>query len=125
MGGRKALRRRGLWPGRPRVTTLSTHVLDTERGMPAVGLPVALFRGAACLAEAETGPDGRISNLGGGLDSATYRLVFDVAAYLRSQHRAVPFLERVSLEFQLDVDQPHYHVPLLMTPYACTSYRGS
>lgn len=107
------------------MTTLSTHVLDTERGMPAAGVSVTLSRGHERLVEARTGSDGRIGDLGGPLDSGTYLLVFDVAAYLEGHGRAVPFLERVSLEFHLDGAQPHYHVPLLITPYACTSYRGS
>jgi 5-hydroxyisourate hydrolase len=108
------------------VTTLSTHVLDTERGKPAVGLRVALYRGEQSLAQIETGPDGRVANLAGGsLDAGTYRLVFDVAGYFAAQGRQAPFLERVSVEFRIDTAVPHYHVPLLLTPYACTSYRGS
>lgn len=110
------------------MTTLSTHVLDTERGRPAAGVPVALYRGEQPIARATTGADGRIAGVlaaGGSLDSGTYRLEFDVAAYFASQGRAAPFLQRVSLEFQVDAADPHYHVPLLLTPYACTSYRGS
>jgi 5-hydroxyisourate hydrolase len=108
------------------MSSLSTHVLDIELGMPAVGVHVSLFRGEDRLAESETGEAGRIADLGGGdLEPGTYRLVFDVADYLTAQARLAPFLRRVSLEFQVDADQPHYHVPLLMTPYACTSYRGA
>jgi 5-hydroxyisourate hydrolase len=108
------------------VTTLSTHVLDTERGTPAGGLRVALYRGSERLSEAQTGPDGRIADLGGErLDGGSYRLVFDVAAYLAAQGRAAPFLQRVTLDFYLDAASAHYHVPLLITPFACTSYRGS
>ena len=70
--------------------------------------------------------NGRIADLGhGSLPAGGYRLVFDVAAYLDSQGRSSPFLQRVSIEFQINADDPHYHVPLLLTPYACTSYRGS
>ena len=108
------------------MTTLSTHVLDTVLGRPAVGVRVALYRGSEPVAQAETGPDGRAANLSGGsLDAGTYRLVFDVAAYFEAHGREAPFLQRVSLEFRVDSADPHYHVPLLLSPYACTSYRGS
>jgi 5-hydroxyisourate hydrolase len=108
------------------MTSLSTHVLDTERGVPAAGVPVALYRGERALAHAQTGANGRIADLGGdSLEQGAYRLEFDVAAYLAAQGRPAPFLQRVSLEILLDASQPHFHVPLLMTPYACTSYRGS
>jgi 5-hydroxyisourate hydrolase len=108
------------------VTTLSTHVLDTELGIPAAGVRVTLYHGDALLARAETGPDGRISDLAGGaaVNPGIYRLAFDVAGYFQAQSRAAPFLQQVSLEFRLDAE-PHYHVPLLLTPYACTSYRGA
>jgi 5-hydroxyisourate hydrolase len=108
------------------MTSLSTHVLDTERGVPAEGVRVTLHRGERVLAEAVTKANGRIADLGGGaLDDGLYRLEFDLTIYLAAQGRPAPFLQRVSLEFLVDDSQPHYHVPLLMTPYACTSYRGS
>jgi 5-hydroxyisourate hydrolase len=109
------------------MTTLSTHVLDIERGAPAAGVPIALFRGEQRLTQAETNADGRIADLAGGtsLEGGSYRLVFDVAAYFARQGRAAPFLERVSIDFQINAADPHYHVPLLLSPYACTSYRGS
>lgn len=85
-----------------------------------------LFAGERVLAERETDAGGRIADLAGGpLDPGTYRLVFDVAGYLEAQGRPAPFLQRVSIEFRTDASSPHYHVPLLMTAYACTSYRGS
>jgi 5-hydroxyisourate hydrolase len=108
------------------VTTLSTHVLDVERGTPAVGVRVSLYQGEALVAAAHTDAGGRIANLPGRtLEPGKYRLVFDVAAYLAAQGRPAPFLQRVSIEFQADAASLHYHVPLLMTAYACTSYRGS
>ena len=109
------------------MTSLSTHVLDIERGAPAAGVPIALYRGEQRLTLAETNADGRIADLAGGssLAAGTYRLVFEVAAYFARQGRAAPFLERVSIEFQVNPADPHYHVPLLPSPYACTSYRGS
>ena len=108
------------------MTTLSTHVLDTERGVPAAGVHVTLCRDTQVLAEAQTAPSGRIADLGGGsLGTGAYRLVFDVGAYLQAQGRDAPFLQRVTIEFNIDSAQEHYHVPLLISAYACTSYRGS
>jgi 5-hydroxyisourate hydrolase len=109
------------------MTTLSTHVLDIERGAPAVALPIALYRGEQQLALAETNADGRIGDLtsGSSLEPGSYRLVFDVAAYFARQGRIAPFLQRVSIEFRVNATDPHYHVPLLLSPYACTAYRGS
>jgi 5-hydroxyisourate hydrolase len=109
------------------MTTLSTHVLDIERGAPAAGVAIALYRGEQRLTLAETNADGRVADLAGSssLEAGTYRLVFDVAAYFARQGRAAPFLQRVSIEFQVNPTDPHYHVPLLLSPYACTSYRGS
>jgi len=108
------------------MTGLSTHVLDTERGMPARGVRVSLHRGEQVLASAETGMDGRIADFGlSALDQDVYRLVFDVGDYYARQGRMAPFLRRVSIEFHVDAAQGHYHVPLLITPFACTSYRGS
>lgn len=107
------------------MTTLSSHVLDLELGTPASGVRVALFRDEQRVADAETAPNGRIDDVGGTLDAGSYRLEFDLAGYLNAHGRAAPFLRRVSIEFLIDGSQAHYHVPLLVTPYACTSYRGS
>ncbi len=93
--------------------TLSTHVLDTEAGRPASGVRVELFRGDERLAGAETDDDGRIAALAE-VEAGAYRLVF---------HPPSPFFRRVELELALD--DGHYHVPLLLAPYACTTYRGS
>jgi 5-hydroxyisourate hydrolase len=94
--------------------SLSTHVLDTGRGEPASGVLVELFQGAELVATGVTGSDGRIGDLAAELDPGSYRLVF---------HPETDFFARVELEVAL-VDG-HFHVPLLVSPYACTSYRGS
>jgi 5-hydroxyisourate hydrolase len=108
------------------MTTLSTHVLDIERGLPAVGVPIGLFRDTARLALAETNADGRIADFAGGsLSPGIYRLEFDIAAYYHAQGRPAPFLQRVTIEFEARATDRHYHVPLLLSPYACTSYRGT
>ena len=108
------------------MTTLSTHVLDVERGCPAAGVGVALFRSNDAIARGETNADGRIADLAGrSLPTGVYRIVFDVATYYAHQGRAAPFLQQVTIDFRVDSGDPHYHVPLLLSPYACTSYRGS
>jgi 5-hydroxyisourate hydrolase len=94
--------------------TLSTHVLDTERGRPAAGVRVELYRGDERLAEEATDEDGRIADLSPGLEPGVYRIVF---------HPPSPFFRRVELEVELG--DGHTHVPLLVSSYACASYRGS
>jgi 5-hydroxyisourate hydrolase len=107
-------------------STVSTHVLDTERGVPAAGVPVELSRVGRSVAQAQTDADGRIADLAGGpLPAGQYVLAFDVAAYFQAQGRPDPFLRRVSIEFQVQAADRYCHVPLLLSPYACTSYRGS
>jgi len=114
----------------PRHPSLSTHVLDTERGEPAAGVPVALSRwdGAdlVLLAAYETTHDGRIASFAGDpLPAGAYQLAFDVAAYFRKRGAEITFLSKVVIEFQiLELDR-HYHVPLLLSRFSCASYRGS
>jgi 5-hydroxyisourate hydrolase len=96
------------------VTTVSTHVLDTEAGAPAAGIHVELFRADGTLAgEGVTDEDGRIRDLADA-EPGTYRLVF---------HPESPFFKRVELEIELG--DGHHHVPLLVSSYACATYRGS
>ena len=95
------------------MTSLSTHVLDTSTGVPAAGVLVVLYRGDMFMTEMRTDDDGR-ARLGDDLDPGTYRLVF---------HPPSPFFKRVELEVELGAG--HFHVPLLVSPYACASYRGS
>ena len=94
--------------------TLSTHVLDTERGRPAAGVRVQLHRGDELVDERETDEDGRIASLGGELEPGASRLVF---------HPPSTFFRRVELEVELG--EGHTHVPLLVSSYGCTTYRGS
>jgi 5-hydroxyisourate hydrolase len=94
--------------------TISTHVLDTERGRPAAGVRVELYAPDGSLAgEGVTDDDGRISELGAGAAGA-YRIVF---------HPPSPFFSRVELEVQLG--EGHFHIPLLVSSYGCATYRGS
>ena len=94
--------------------SLSTHVLDTGAGRPAAGVRVELLRDGEVVGFGKTNDDGRISDLGTSLEPGAYRLVF---------HPPSPFFRRVELEVALD--DGHYHVPLLVSPYGCASYRGS
>jgi 5-hydroxyisourate hydrolase len=94
--------------------TLSTHVLDTERGRPAAGVRVELFDADGDpVGEGTTDEDGRIRELGAG-QPGSYRIVF---------HPPSPFFRRVELEVELG--EGHHHVPLLISSYGCASYRGS
>ena len=92
---------------------ISTHVLDTAAGEPAAGVHVELFRGDELVGAGVTDTDGRIRELAD-VAPGTYRLVF---------HPPSPFFKRVELAVELG--EGHYHVPLLVSPYACASYRGS
>ena len=107
---------------------ISTHVLDTTRGEPAAGVRVTLSRtderggGGAEPVTQETDADGRIASLGE-VSAGAYRLSFDVGAYYKKKG-LTSFLERFTLDFHV-ADSRKYHIPLLMSPFACSSYRGS
>jgi 5-hydroxyisourate hydrolase len=111
------------------LSLVTTHVLDTARGEPAAGIPVALQRvagtGAAGVGSGLTDADGRVRDIGPErLPPGVYRLVFAVAGYFASQ-RAVAFFPEVAVTFTVDAEAPHYHVPLLLSPFGYTTYRGS
>jgi 5-hydroxyisourate hydrolase len=93
--------------------SLSTHVLDTAAGRAAAGVAVELWHGDEQIAATETDADGR-ARLGESLEPGRYRLVF---------HPPSAFFRRVDLEVELEAG--HYHVPLLVSPFSCASYRGS
>lgn len=113
---------------------LTTHVLDTALGRPAAGLKITLFgvdgKGRTQLSTHVTNADGRCdAPLLDGADFATgtYELVFGAGAYHRAQGVAVmdpPFLEDISISFGI-AEESHYHVPLLLSPYGYSTYRGS
>jgi 5-hydroxyisourate hydrolase len=94
--------------------SVSTHVLDTGAGTPASGVRVELTRERDVLAAAETDEDGRVAQLGRNLVPGRYALVFWPPS---------PFFTRVEVEVELV--EGHYHVPLLVSPYSCATYRGS
>ena len=93
--------------------SLSTHVLDVERGRPASGVRVELWQ-EDLVAAGETDGDGRIGELGSGLEPGVYRLLFRPSS---------PFFRSVGIEVELE--DGHYHLPLLVSSYSCVTYRGS
>jgi 5-hydroxyisourate hydrolase len=115
---------------------LSTHVLDTMHGTPAAGMAVELYTtgsGAPALVKRFVlnadgrNPDGPLFD-NASLRVGTFRLVFDVAAYFRARGVELPdppFLDRVSLDFGIAHVDQHYHVPLLVSPWSYSTYRGS
>jgi len=109
-------------PGAP---TISTHVLDTERGQPASGVHVVLHRldvGTAPIrmTQALTDGDGRVRDLlERPLTAGDYRLEFDVA------HEDASFFTKIAVDLRITDTGRSYHVPLLLAPYAMTTYRGS
>jgi 5-hydroxyisourate hydrolase len=115
---------------------LSTHVLDTMHGTPAGGMEVALYQtsaGSASLVRRfKLNADGRDPDgllfTSAALQAGTYRLVFRVAAYFRMRGVDLPeppFLDEVSLDFGIADTSQHYHVPLLVSPWSYSTYRGS
>jgi 5-hydroxyisourate hydrolase len=101
--------------------TLSTHVLDTARGRPAAGVPVQLLDSTgSALADGVTDDDGRVAPLGSELGAGSYTLRFDVAAY-----QPDGFYPEVAVTFTVAEGERHYHVPLLLSPYGYSTYRGS
>ena len=114
---------------------LSTHVLDTMHGGPAAGMAVELYttvgESAILVRKFTLNHDGRSDSPlydASNLKVGTYRLVFDVAGYFKARGVALPepnFLNRVSLDFGVAHADQHYHVPLLVSPWSYSTYRGS
>jgi 5-hydroxyisourate hydrolase len=119
---------------------LSTHVLDTMHGTPAAGMEVSLYT-TEKTPQGETAtlvkrlvlnadgrnPDGPLYD-NASLRRGTYRLVFEVAAYFKARGVSLPepqFLDRVTLDFGVAHPDQHYHVPLLVSPWSYSTYRGS
>jgi 5-hydroxyisourate hydrolase len=117
---------------------LSTHVLNTMHGYPAAGMGVKLFETSANATHATLlksltlntdgrNPDGLLLEHGS-LKAGTYRLVFEVSAYFKSRGVVLPepnFLNVVSIDFGIAHASEHYHVPLLVSPWSYSTYRGS
>jgi len=118
-----------------RTMGLSTHVLDTMHGGPAAGMEVALYttdgEQATLVKRFTLNDDGRSDGPlydNDSLKTGTYRLVFDVAGYFKARGVTLPepnFLNRVALDFGVAHADQHYHVPLLVSPWSYSTYRGS
>ena len=112
------------------MSAITTHVLDTARGRPAPGVPITLLRRAldgsfAELGRGITDEDGRLRTLlAAPLEAGVYRITFDTAAYFKAQG-AASFYPEVSVVFEIREPSQHYHVPLLLSPYGYSTYRGS
>lgn len=108
---------------------LTTHVLDTAHGRPAAGMAVRLFVDDRPAGRGVTNADGRCpALLGDALAIGCYRLEFEVAAYFRTLGVALPdppFLDIVRIDFGVADTGSHHHVPLLVSPFAYSTYRGS
>ena len=111
------------------MSTLSTHVLDTMHGRPAAGLAVVLSGPDGEMARGTTDADGRCPGLAPpGLAPARYSLRFAVGDYFRALGVVLadpPFLDEVTVDFGIAAGGGHYHVPLLVSPFAYSTYRGS
>ena len=113
------------------MSAITTHVLDTSMGRPAAGIAVHLERatgtGWETLGRAQTDQDGRVGAIVPSdtpVTAGLYRLTFDVGAYFeRSQTRT--FYPAVTITFRVDEAGSHYHVPLLISPFGYSTYRGS
>jgi 5-hydroxyisourate hydrolase len=114
---------------------LTTHVLDTARGKPAAGVKIALYRvtgnSHTKIAEAVTNADGRTDApmlTGVAFKAGSYELVFSAGDYLRASGQAgqgILFLDEIPIRFGVPDATAHYHVPLLISPFAYSTYRGS
>ena len=111
--------------------TITTHVLDIAKGRPATGVSVMLeMRHAgewSPIGRGETDENGRLVTLTQGqtITPGTYRLTFDLGTYQRDQGISVPFFPEATITFTVRDAAEHYHVPLLVSPYGYSTYRGS
>ena len=113
------------------MSQITTHVLDTTRGLPAQNLPIKLYSktndGWTKIAGGKTNTDGRISNLLSNdvkLSAGIYRMNFNTNEYFKSSGET-GFYPYVDIVFELDSSGQHYHIPLLLTAYGYSTYRGS
>ncbi|MBW0102858.1 hydroxyisourate hydrolase [Pseudonocardia sp. KRD291] len=103
--------------------TLSTHVLDAVAGRPAAGVAVTLEHDGAVVATARTDDDGRVRDLGP-LGTGTHRITFDTGGFFAETGRQA-FYPEVTVAFTVTDPGAHHHVPLLLSPFAYSTYRGS
>lgn len=110
---------------------ITTHVLDQQHGKPAANLQITLFAKQADsyieLASRCTNADGRVTDFlaAGSLMPGVYRLIFQTGDYFRSLGQTQFFYPEVIVDFETTKDREHYHVPLLLSPFGYSTYRGS
>ena len=113
------------------MSQITTHVLDTAKGVPAENVPIHLESWInsewQLLGRGSTNADGRLTNLlePGSLAKGNYRISFDVKKYFSSQNIQSFFYPVVRIEFEILKPEQHYHVPLLLSPFGYSTYRGS
>lgn len=107
------------------MSTISTHVLDTSLGKPAAGVRVAFEHEDGRPVRATTDANGRVAKFeSGDLGPGTYRLRFDSAEYFTKTNRPV-FYPEVVVAFRIEAGDEHFHIPLLISPFGYSTYRGS
>jgi 5-hydroxyisourate hydrolase len=99
---------------------ISTHVLDTAKGQPAASIAITLENDRGVIARGVTNADGRLTLIDDPPEPGTYRITFDTGSYVPDG-----FFPRVTIEFIVRDAARHYHVPLLLSPYGYSTYRGS
>ncbi|MEL7110742.1 MAG: hydroxyisourate hydrolase [Pseudomonadota bacterium] len=106
--------------------SLSTHVLDLELGMPASGIPVTLAQGDRIIGNGLTDSDGRFADFfkENKIQPGSYELVFNVGTYF-SNRGVDTFYVEIPVKFEISDSTRHYHVPLLLSPFGYSTYRGS
>ena len=112
------------------MSAITTHVLDLSRGCPAAGVQVILEHEAAggweLIGSGVTNADGRIADLlsGESIEAGVYRLLFDTGKYFAARNTRT-FYHEVTVTFRIEDSDQHYHVPLLVSPFGYSTYRGS
>jgi 5-hydroxyisourate hydrolase len=111
----------------PAFSDVSVHVLDTNRGLPGTGIEVQFFEKVDAewklLATKTTGKDGRIKHFDIG-EGTEYRAVFNVDSFFKGQ-KVESFYSSIPVDFKAENKEAHYHIPLLLSPYAYSTYRGN
>jgi 5-hydroxyisourate hydrolase len=113
------------------MSKLTTHVLDTAHGCPGKGIAVRLYKDGKLLVEAKTNSDGRCDQpllSGDAMKPGAYRLEFAAGDYFRARGTKLPdppFLDVITIDFGISDPAAHYHVPLLVSPFGYSTYRGS
>ncbi len=106
--------------------SITTHILDLVKGKPAVGVAVSLYSGDHRISTGQTDTDGRVETWQQAFEitPGKYRLEFDVEPWFTSKGEST-FYEDVHISFRVEDTREHYHVPLLLSPYGYSTYRGS